>query len=89
MSDSACWIAPVTRRNSLVWLDACQGDLVTPSVLEWHKAKGMPATCAQRAKIDFRGRKLCVRHARMAALHELVGDMPQFRLLAVRTDEPR
>lgn len=82
------WIAPVTRGNTLQWVDACQGELVTPTVLEWHRVKGLPAVCSHRAKIDFRGRKLCISHARAAALHELAGDMPEFRLRAVPAREP-
>lgn len=74
------WIAPVARRNTVEWLDPCQGDLVTPAVLQWHKSHGLPATCRHRAKVDFRGRKLCIKHARVAALFELAGDMPEFRL---------
>jgi hypothetical protein len=72
------WICPVVRRNTLVWLDTCESALHTHEAIEWHKAHKLPPICSNMAKINFHGRKLCVRHARMAALDALAGEMPEF-----------
>lgn len=78
-ADPIRWIAPLVRRNALEWVDPCEGELVTPQVLQYRKQHGLAPTCANRAKVDYRGRKLCVRHARMVALTELAGEMPDFQ----------
>lgn len=72
------WIAPIARRSQVVWPHTCEAVLTTPQTIEWHKANHSNAICRNGAKVNFRGLKLCVRHAQLLALQELAGEMPDF-----------
>lgn len=70
------WLRPVVVKNSVVWPEKCQAVITTPQSVAWHKARGSGLDCKIHAKIDYRGVKLCPRHAAIRALEELAGPSP-------------
>jgi hypothetical protein len=65
------WLAPVIDRGRITWPVPCEW------IRDTWEGPG-EALCTFRARVDFRGKKLCMRHAQLAALIELAGPRPPF-----------
>jgi hypothetical protein len=67
------WLEPIITRGVVQWPDRCEAQLTTKDALTLREVRNQPNGCGRRAKVDFRGSKLCVHHAKMRALDELAG----------------
>jgi len=78
------WLRPVVVKNMVSWPEKCEATIVTPQSVAWHQARGTGLNCKLAAKIDFRGKKLCTKHASIKALEELAGPTPVEEINAAR-----
>ena len=69
------WINPVIERGSARW-PACQADIASDESRKYRERIGMGVGCGLRAKVDYSGTLLCVRHAQARALAEVMGSVP-------------
>lgn len=65
------WISPVIERGNARW-PACQADITTEEARAYRRRIGMGVNCGLRAKVDYAGVQLCVRHAQARALAEVM-----------------
>lgn len=70
------WLRPTIVKNTVVWPERCEAAITTPQSVAWNQAHGRGTNCKLHAKIDYRGTKLCARHASIRALEELAGPSP-------------
>lgn len=70
------WLQPAVVKNAVVWPDKCEASITTPQAVAWHQSRGDGTDCKLHAKIDYKGVKLCTRHASVRALQELAGPAP-------------
>lgn len=70
------WLQPVMIRHTITWPHQCQAQVTTPEAMEFRNRTAKTYQCALRAKVDFRGKLICLRHAKIAALDELAGEPP-------------
>lgn len=76
------WITPELLAGELGWREECE---VTVETEEYLRLRGVPKhrPCAQRAKVDFRGKLLCTQHAKAHALRILAGPRPSLQSLII------
>jgi hypothetical protein len=74
------WLKPILVKGRLSWPLHCEGVVTTPQTVEWRKGKGTGMDCLLRAKINYRGAKLCLNHAKIRALEEIAGAEPKIHL---------
>lgn len=68
------WIKPRMINGVAHYSERCQAQLTTPESIEYRNRLQLGTGCGNFAKIDFRGAKLCVKHAEKRALKELLDD---------------
>jgi hypothetical protein len=74
------YLQPILVRRQIVWPHDCEEQVQTPLVKQWRTQHARGHKCVRKAKIDFRGKKLCFMHAQIAALDELAGPEPEITL---------
>ena len=74
------YIAPIMVRRQIKWEHQCEATVLTPEVRQWRTCHEKGLQCVMRAKVNFRGQKLCLMHAQMKALVELAGPEPVFEM---------
>lgn len=70
--DKVIWLTPSIERGSVRW-PACQADISTEEARKYRERNGKSVTCELRAKVNYRGTQLCIRHAQARALVEMIG----------------
>jgi diacylglycerol kinase family enzyme len=69
----ATWLTPTVVRGVTKWPNGCDGEIVTPDAKATRASLGQSIACQMRAKINYDGQLLCVRHAHARALHDALG----------------
>lgn len=70
------YLKPLIVRRQIQWPHQCEAQVQTPEVLQWRTRHEKGPRCVHRAKVDFRGMKVCFMHAKQLALFELAGPEP-------------
>jgi hypothetical protein len=67
------WIEPQIIRGVVKYPERCQAEVTTPEAIEHRDRVGRSRVCTDYAKINFRGKPLCIKHAKIRALEEVMG----------------
>ena len=81
MTKKVVWLKPVVRKGIIKWPHKCEAAVTTEQTISWRKHHGRGMRCNLSAKIDFRGKKLCTRHAALRALIDVAGQMPDLEFV--------
>lgn len=60
--DRVFWLTPAIERGSVRW-PACQADIATEEARKYRERSGKPTACELRAKVNYKGTLMCIRHA--------------------------
>ena len=71
------WLIPGIERGTVRW-PACQADISTEEARKYRERNGKPVACELRAKVNYEGTMLCIRHAQARALVEMIGATSPF-----------
>jgi hypothetical protein len=74
--NEVAYISPEIAHGAVSWPYYCTAACVTDEVLRNRMRLGKPLRCGKRAKINFRGTMLCIKHAQARALSELLLKTP-------------